>query len=168
MHQCISEEQEQEDRDESQALRRWCGLTEHRLTIERSGRKDPSQHNHNKGIPWWPGRGPHLQNRQNCWDNFGIDLGTQDCAFSTSSQVRFWSRLWKAFRASAGTIRGSWRCSGACNLGGELDVAHFDIDAVTEASKVSFWPLWEPTGRSFGPSDGTNSQGPRKEARSSY
>ena len=72
-----------------------------------------------------PERGPklplkegHLHNCQFILSHFGIQFGTKNCAFSTSSRVRFQGSLWKAFWTSAGTIRSSRRCSGACNIWG--------------------------------------------------
>ena len=87
-------------------------------------------------------KAPHLQNCQDFWTHFWSHVGAQYYAFSTSSRVCFQGSLPKAFWSSSGPYRNSQWCSGAGNYRGELDVTHFDIDAVTGASKLSFGLRW--------------------------
>ena len=51
------------------------------------------------------------------------------------------------------------------NMGGEVDVAHFDIDTVTGASKLSFGLRWESLRELFCLLGGINSWVLKKEAR---
>ena len=101
-----------------------------------------------KGAQW----NPHLQFCQDFWAPFGFHFGDQD-GFSASSCDCFQGSVQKAFWTSSGHMLNCRRCSGACKNAGELDVAHFGIDAVTGAPKVSFRLRWGAFWRSFGPSE---------------
>ena len=67
-----------------------------------------------------------------------------------------------AYPSLVGTARGAPE---HVNMGGEVDVAHFDIDAVTGASKLSFGLRWESLRELFCLLGGINSWVLKKEAR---